>query len=448
MSNATAMSLPPWRYWCKYYFSTLLLSLASLFHLFVCVLCMVFLSCCIGGNLLYLRVKGKDQLEVLKVDVQSSSNPYAAFLSSHIPPFFLPVVPKGMPAWLGATTAVSWLWKGKGLGRGGERFRLVREGVEVELEILWSDEEAPPSVLIFPPLLRPVPSVLALLVETIRRKGGGYETIGIVKMNDAWVHEGDVSTASSEDVVRGGSVEERNEGRKVTDTATNPTSLPPSPPMSCIAYSTSGTLLMNYLQKFPTRPLFHSCVCICPPHDLLSYYTSLLSSCCSSPLAFLHLNCTLLELKRLLLKLHYAALAAGRPAPVVPWLLARSSVTWRVREVAAALLLSSPSPAARDGALDIDGHLRSASPSFGDMGRVGVPLLLLHSDDDPLVGRGTVNERFENPFVVVGTVDRGGHCAWAADLKGRSWGCDAAVGFLRAARRGDGEEEERGWKRS
>lgn len=312
MSSVEAEGFGPvksWKYFIikrwKYYFSTLVLSLASLFHLCLVLLCLVLISLCIGGNLLYLWSMGKDQApEVLKVDVQSSPNPYTAFLASHIPPFFLPAVPKGMPGWFGATTAVSWLWKGQGLGRGGERVRLVKEGVEVELEIFWSDEDSPPSVLIFPPLLRPVPSALKILVETIRRRGGGYETIGIVKIaNETWVHEGDVrwmravtkafkevvdarekrreavsgrggggekgasssftfdhtlraSSTDSEGAIWGGEGEEKN--------VPSSSSTSPSPPMSCIAYSSSGTLLMNYLQKYPTRPLFRKfCVCVC-----------------------------------------------------------------------------------------------------------------------------------------------------------------------------------------
>jgi len=153
MDGETGGDFPGYRKPWKYYFSTLLLSLTSYAHVVTSLLCSVFIAGCLGLVLLVrlcrkwfdVAILGKSSgaescsSSVLTCKTSSSSNPYTTFLVSHIPPFFLPAVPDGTPSWLGATTAASWVWEGKGLalGIGGETVRVVREGVEVDIEVRW-----------------------------------------------------------------------------------------------------------------------------------------------------------------------------------------------------------------------------------------------------------------------------------------------------------------------
>jgi hypothetical protein len=72
-----------------------------------------------------------------------------------------------------------------------------------------------------------------------------------------------------------------------------------------------------------------------------------------------------------------------------------------------------------------------------DMDRVGIPSLVLHADDDPIVSARFVDwaAALENKNLIVAHTKRGGHVSWytGATPWGDDWACGMAVSFLSAS---------------
>ena len=72
-----------------------------------------------------------------------------------------------------------------------------------------------------------------------------------------------------------------------------------------------------------------------------------------------------------------------------------------------------------------------------EMNRVGIPSLVLHADDDPIVSARFVDwaAALENKNLIVAHTKRGGHVSWYTGCTpwGDDWACGMAVSFVSAS---------------